>query len=388
MPGSSASAASGRDGSIGCHSRHGGSWSRSRASASQQARVLPVEDPPTSTAIPLRPSAAARTTWPSTSIVLARHIRRQHRQPRRRVLGLHRPVHLQGERVGHLLQRPPRHRYAAVRPGQRVPDLSGQPGEHSLDPLSLQARQLMVELVGQRRQRPAARSADDDLPHQVTGQPVRQDSARHSQDIGRGLPGAGQPGIIEHSQLSGYPRLQAFQQHHRPGQRRIWHRITEDLADHHRDLPGLLATRWAHLLGGGPDCGVGRPPQRTLLLTAEYQLGQLLAASVGKLPDEPPPKSVSNEHHASSLPATVQLSGIPASAVVTGHLPGPATTRRVHPDTRKISPQPKPEHFAAFGEQDRTGKMAPRGLPSKGKVKRITHLHHEDDHGRVRCAPR
>ena len=84
-----------------------GSWSRSRARASQQARVLPVEDPPTSTAIPLRPSAAARTTWPSTCVVLARHVRRQHRQPRRRVLGLHRPVHLQRERVGHLLQRPP-----------------------------------------------------------------------------------------------------------------------------------------------------------------------------------------------------------------------------------------------------------------------------------------
>ncbi len=90
-------------------------------------------------------------------------------------------MHLQGERVGHLLQRPPRHPYAAVRPGQRVPDLSGQPGEHSPD---LQARQLMVELAGQRRQRPAARSADDDLPHQVTGQPVRRDSARHPQDIG------------------------------------------------------------------------------------------------------------------------------------------------------------------------------------------------------------
>ena len=66
MPGSSRSAASGRDGSIGCHSRHGPVRSRSSCSASQQARVLPVEDPPTSTAIPLLPSAAARTTWPSS----------------------------------------------------------------------------------------------------------------------------------------------------------------------------------------------------------------------------------------------------------------------------------------------------------------------------------
>jgi hypothetical protein len=77
-----------------------------------------------------------------------------------------------------------------------------------------------------------------------------------------------------------------------------------DLADHHRDLPGLLATRVAHLLGGSPGRGMSRPPQRTLLITAEYQLGQLLAASIGKLPDKPPPKGVSNEHHPSNLPAT------------------------------------------------------------------------------------
>ena len=40
-------------------------------------------------------------------IVLARHVRRQRRQPGLRVLGLHRPVHLQSERVRHLSQRPP-----------------------------------------------------------------------------------------------------------------------------------------------------------------------------------------------------------------------------------------------------------------------------------------
>jgi hypothetical protein len=67
MAGSSRSAASGRDGSIGCHSHHPGSCSRSSCSASQQARVLPVDDPPTSTAIPLLPSAAALTTEPSAA---------------------------------------------------------------------------------------------------------------------------------------------------------------------------------------------------------------------------------------------------------------------------------------------------------------------------------
>ena len=61
-------------------------------------------------------------------IVLARHVRRQHGQPGLRVLGLHRPVHLQRERVPHLSQRPPgqhrprrcllAHPRQTVRPGE------------------------------------------------------------------------------------------------------------------------------------------------------------------------------------------------------------------------------------------------------------------------------
>jgi hypothetical protein len=64
------------------------------------------------------------------------------------------------------------------------------------------------------------------------------------------------------------------------------------------------------------------------LLTAEHRLSQPLAASIGKLSDEPPSQSVSNEHHASSLPAAVQLSEIPASAVITGP-PGPSKNWQV-----------------------------------------------------------
>ena len=41
-------------------------------------------------------------------IVLTRHVRRQHRQIAWWVVRLHRPVHLHGERIGHLTQRPPR----------------------------------------------------------------------------------------------------------------------------------------------------------------------------------------------------------------------------------------------------------------------------------------
>ena len=136
-----------------------------------------------------------------------------------------------------------------------------------------------------------------------------------------------QPGIIEHSQLPGYPRLQAFQQHHRPCPRRkAWQRITEDLAEHHRDLFGPLAARGAHLLGGSPGGDISRPPQRTLLLTAEYQFGQLLAASVGNLPTSHPPRaSATNTTPAVSQPA--------------GHCtPARDTHRSITPQTASVAP--------------------------------------------------
>jgi hypothetical protein len=98
-----------------------------------------VDDPPTSTAIPAAAARCRARHLAQHLIVLARHIGRQGRQPWRRILRMHRPVHLQHERVGHLLQRPPRYRHVTVRPGQRLPDLFGQPGEHSFDPMSLQA---------------------------------------------------------------------------------------------------------------------------------------------------------------------------------------------------------------------------------------------------------
>jgi hypothetical protein len=69
------------------------------------------------------------------------------------------------------------------------------------------------------------------------------------------------------------------------------------------------------------------------LLTAEYQLGQLLAASVGKLLDQPRPKGVGNEYHDSSLPPPCSFPEFPASAVV-ADTTGPATTRsrKIHAD--------------------------------------------------------
>jgi hypothetical protein len=51
------------------------------------------------------------------------------------------------------------------------------------DPLALHPGQLVVELISQRRQRPAAIPADDDFANQVTGQPVRKHRTRHPQDV-------------------------------------------------------------------------------------------------------------------------------------------------------------------------------------------------------------
>ena len=42
----------------------------------------------------------------------------------------------------------------------------------------------------------------------MTGQRLRQHRARHPQHVRRGLPSAGQDGIIQHYQLPGNPGLQ------------------------------------------------------------------------------------------------------------------------------------------------------------------------------------
>jgi hypothetical protein len=103
----------------------------------------------------------------------------------------------------------------------------GQPAVQAhLHPLSLQVGQVMVKLVGQRRQRTAARSAAHDFPHKVVGQLLRQYGARHSRNFVR--PSDGSPvGIIQRGQLSRHPRLQHFQHRHRPGHWRILHWLAE-----------------------------------------------------------------------------------------------------------------------------------------------------------------
>ena len=73
-----------------------------------------------------------------------------------------------------------------------------------------------------------------------------------------------------------------------------------------RDLPGPLTIRWAQLIGGVLDGGDSRLLQRTVLRTAEYQRGQLLAAGISEQPDQPRRKVINDKHHYSSLSATVR----------------------------------------------------------------------------------
>ena len=72
-------------------------------------------------------------------------------------------------------------------------------------------------------------------------------AARHPQHVRGGPSGPGQAGIIQHRQLPGDPCLQRLQHRPMPGQRRARHRLAEHLADHHRQLVGLLVIAGAQL---------------------------------------------------------------------------------------------------------------------------------------------
>ena len=142
-------------------------------------------------------------------IVLARHIRRQDRQPRRRILGLYRPVHLQVERVGHLLQRPSRHRYAAVRVRDRCLSLAQDRDD---------AGRNLVGKAGEPVQDLSRRPADerrhlDDRTHVQLAAPVQgrvvECAARLAKPGGGlrpGLPGAQPPGELRRVDVDGEQR--------------------------------------------------------------------------------------------------------------------------------------------------------------------------------------
>ena len=74
--------------------------------------------------------------------------------------------------------------------------LVGKLAKHSFESAALKVGHVVVQLVRQRLQRPAAGPAGHDFPQQVTGQLLRHHRTRHPQQLRRGLPGAGQAGII------------------------------------------------------------------------------------------------------------------------------------------------------------------------------------------------
>ena len=150
-------------------------------------------------------------------------------------------------------------------PGQDREDFA----EHARQLLTLQVGHVIVQLGSQRKQRAAARPADHDLAQQVRRQLLRQHRAGHPQHLRRGLPCPGQAGIIQDRQLPGDPRLHRLQYRLTAGQRHARHRRLEDLADHQRQMLGLLLVARAQFPGGELDSGRGRRSQRPLLISAE-----------------------------------------------------------------------------------------------------------------------
>jgi hypothetical protein len=66
-------------------------------------------------------------------------------------------------------------------------------------------------------------------------------------------------------------------------------------------LPSLRLIAGPQLLGGPLDGSCGRRPEHALLLSAQYQRGQLLAPGIGKQANQPSPEVVSNPWHITIL---------------------------------------------------------------------------------------
>ena len=217
--------------------------------------------------------------------MLARHIRRQHRQRCLRNIGLDGPVHFQRERVTHLGQWPPHRPGGAARRGQRVPHLTQQ-----------QVGPVMIQLISQISQRPATRPADLDLADQVTGQRGRQVADRQPRHVHNRL-----PAIIPGRQLGADLGLQALQ--HGGCSRRQRDRIPapERLIDLFCGPFGLVPAGGTGLIYRGLYGGRDRPFQGAGLVTAAHECIQPLITGVGQ-PLDKPPHQVINDKHTSSLP--------------------------------------------------------------------------------------
>ena len=120
--------------------------------------------------------------------MLTRHIHRQRRHVGLPDIRLDRAVYLERERVTDVRQWLPWRPDDAAGQGQPVPQQAQNLGEHTFEPLALQVGQVMIQLVGQRSQRPRLGSSDLDLADQVTGQLGRHGADRYPQEAHSWLP--------------------------------------------------------------------------------------------------------------------------------------------------------------------------------------------------------
>ena len=142
---------------------------------------------------------------------------------------------------------------------------------------------VIIQLGSQRRQRAAARPADQDLPQQVGGQLLRQHRASDPEQVQRGLPRPGHAGIIKDRELLRDARLQRLQHCRMPGERLTWYRLAEDLADHQQ------AALPAH---GHPDpapvrSGLRRPLRPAVVPAPDRYPGRTRLSSSGRHPRVP-----------------------------------------------------------------------------------------------------
>jgi hypothetical protein len=151
----------------------------------------------------------------------------------------------------------------------------------------------MIELVGQRSQRPGLGAADLDLANQVSGQLSRHVADRYARQAPSWL-----PRIVHNPQLPGDPGLQRLQQCGLSRRQRDWLAAAERLVDL---LGGLLRLHWvgeADLGHGGLHGSRDRRLQRACLVAAAHQRGQLLITGVGQSADQPPQQVINNKHPA------------------------------------------------------------------------------------------
>jgi hypothetical protein len=129
------------------------------------------------------------------------------------------------------------------------------PGQQPYGVLTLEMRQVVIELVGQGGQRSATHSSGKDLLDDTANQRLRNLLDGEAEGSCRRLPGAGQTGIAQHGELHADARLQCLQDRGLLLKRGGRHGLPEDLVQHRRQvLHVLVGSAWSKLAGRLRDC--------------------------------------------------------------------------------------------------------------------------------------